>query len=58
MVRVRVEPTLVEDRIDHGELAEGDPVAGLKLRAMARNGHHPLVVRRKEDRAVPALRVL
>ena len=54
MVRVGVEATLVEDSVDHRELAEGNAVARLELRAIARDGHHPFVVRRKEHRSFEA----
>ena len=50
MVRVRVEAALIEDRIYHRELAEGDSIARLELRSIPGNRHHPLVVRRKQHR--------
>ena len=58
MVRVRVQAPFVEDRVDHGELTKRDAVTGFELRAIARDGHHPFVVRRKEDRTLPPLRVV
>ena len=52
MVRVGIEAALVEHCVDHAELAEWDPVARFELRAVARDGHDPFVVRRKEDGAL------
>jgi hypothetical protein len=58
VVRVRVEASLVQHRVDHRELAERDAVAPFQLGAIAGHGHDPLVVGRKEDRAFETLRDL
>src|SRR5438105_3409151 len=52
MMRIGVEASLVEHRIDDRKLAERNAVTGLQLRAVPRHRKDPFVVRREEHRAL------
>ena len=55
VMRVGVEPSLIEHRVDDRQLAEGDAVAGFELRAITSHRQDPFVIGREQHRALPEM---